>query len=69
MSEEFYGTFYSSSGVRWVQPDRIDIYVPDKDIQVISYEAGKENPGALYDYSALDKRTNTHSFWEAIPPA
>ncbi|NLL39222.1 MAG: hypothetical protein GX254_06525 [Clostridiales bacterium] len=62
VSEEFYGTFYSSSGVRWVQPDRIDIYVPDKDTQVISYEAGKENPGALYDYSALDKK-DKYSFF------
>lgn len=62
VSDEFYGTVYSSSGVRWVRPDRIDVYVPDKDTQVISYEAGKENTGELYDYSALEEK-DKYSFF------
>lgn len=56
VSDEFYGTVYSSSGIRWVRPDSIQIYVPDTDVQVTGYEGGKEKTGVLYDYSALDKK-------------
>lgn len=62
VSDQFYGTVYSSSGVRWVEPDRIDIYVPDTDIEVISYDSGSETEGTLYDYSALEEK-DKYSFF------
>lgn len=44
-STEFYGTVFSSSGVRWVKPDTISTYVPDTGITVTehSYD-NKGNP-------------------------
>jgi len=54
VSEEFYGTIFSSSGVRWVPPDRIDTYVPADGIQVTSYFGAKPEEGALYVDSFLE---------------
>ena len=48
VSEEFYGTIFSSSGVRWVTPDVIDIYVPEAGKEVTSYFTDKAEPGELY---------------------
>lgn len=55
VSHDFYGTVYSSSGVRWVKPDSIEMYVPEPDGLVINnYPNGTETNGMLYDYSKLD---------------
>ena len=60
VSTEFYGTAYSTSGVRWVDPDTIEIYVPEEGITVTSYReadaAGNPIPseGQLYDESYLE---------------
>ena len=35
VSTEFYGTVFSSSGVRWVAPDEMDTYVPETDDIVV----------------------------------
>lgn len=58
VSTEFYGTVFSSSGVRWVTPDQIDIYVPDDGITVTSHTYDTmgnpiEEPRSLYDYTYL----------------
>ena len=58
VSTAFYGTVFSSSGVRWVRPDVIDTYVPDDGITVTSYTYDKngnpvEEPRQLYDKSFL----------------
>ena len=48
VSQAFYGTIFSSSGVRWVDPDVIDIYVPEEGVEVTSYFTGMAEPGQLY---------------------
>lgn len=48
VSRDFYGTIYSTSGVRWVAPDQIDTYVPEAGITVTSYFTGSPEPGKLY---------------------
>ena len=53
-STEFYGTVFSSSGVRWVEPDNIDIYVPDPGVEVTSWFTGEPVEGALYNWDKLD---------------
>lgn len=58
VTEDFYGTVFSSSGVRWVRPDAIDLYVPDTGVTVtsITYDnrgQAVEEPRALYDTSFL----------------
>jgi len=58
VSTEFYGTVFSTSGVRWVKPDQIDTYVPEEGITVESHTFDKSGspvtePRQLYDESYL----------------
>ncbi len=59
VTEDFYGTVFSSSGVRWVRPDAIDTYVPDTGVEVVSITYDNrgqqvEEPRALYEASYLE---------------
>ena len=56
VSENFNGTTFSSSGVRWVKPDSIDIYVPEEGVKVTSYFTGRPEAGELYVEEFLDKK-------------
>lgn len=66
VSQTFYGTVYSSSGVRWVNPDSIDIYVPEDGITVTSYTYQTDGlvgePRPLYDTSYLEKKDQYSMF-------
>jgi len=67
VSTDFYGTVFSSSGVRWVQPDEIDIYVPADGITVESHTYDKlgnpmVEPRQLYDESYLSKKDKYSMF-------
>lgn len=48
VSTDFLGTTYSSSGAGWVEPDSIDIYVPEEGVSVITYPSGTPEEGSLY---------------------
>ena len=66
-STEFYGTVFSSSGVRWVAPATIATYVPDTGITVTSYTYDSngnpvEVPRALYDESYLSVKDKYSMF-------
>ena len=66
-STEFYGTVFSSSGVRWVQPDTITTYVPDDGITVVSHtydNSGNpvEEQRALYVESFLSVKDKYSMF-------
>lgn len=66
-STEFYGTVFSSSGVRWVSPDTISTYVPDTGITVTSYTYDSngnpvEVPRSLYDESYLSVKDKYSMF-------
>lgn len=56
VTDQFNGTIFSSSGVRWVKPDSIDIYVPDDGVKVTSYFSSTPTEGALYVGSKLEKK-------------
>lgn len=62
VTEDFNGTLYSSSGVRSVKPDAIDIYVPQGGAEVESWRNGAPEPGTLYDRSYLDKKDKYSMF-------
>lgn len=66
-STEFYGTVFSSSGVRWVRPDTISTYVPDDGITVASHTYDNkgnpvEEPRQLYDTSFLSVKDKYSMF-------
>ena len=48
VSTDFYGTTFSTSGVRWVRPDAIDTYIPEDGVKVTSWFTGKPEEGSLY---------------------
>ena len=55
VSEKFYGTTYSKAGVRGLQPDRIERWVPENGVQVTWYQSTTASePGRLYAESFLD---------------
>ena len=56
VSDSFYGTIFSTSGVRWVPPDSIEVYVTEDGVSVTSYPKGEPEPGKLYDASYLTKK-------------
>ena len=66
-STEFYGTVFSSSGVRWVKPDTITTYVPNDGITVVSHtydNSGNpvEEQRALYVESFLSVKDKYSMF-------
>jgi hypothetical protein len=54
VTDQFNGTLFSTSGVRWLPPDTIDAYVPNKGIKVTSWFKGSPEEGSLYVDSYLD---------------
>lgn len=53
VTDAFYGTLYSRSGARYIQPDDIDVYVPGGEITVTHIEGEKEVVTGLYDEEKL----------------
>ena len=62
VSTDFNGTTYSSSGVRWMAPDAIDIYVPEEGIAVTAWNGSQPEAGVLYDWSKLEVK-DKYSFF------
>ncbi len=48
VTEDFNGTIFSTSGVRWVAPDTIETYISDEGLEVTCYPEGSPVPGRLY---------------------
>ena len=62
VTDQFYGTTFSSSGVRWVKPDCIDTYVPEDGVTVTNYFDGTPTQGSLYVTSYLEVK-DKYSFF------
>ncbi len=53
VSTEFNGTSFSTSGVRWLEPDCIDTYIPEDGVHVTSWFSANPEEGHLYVDSFL----------------
>ena len=62
VTDSFYGTIFSSSGVRWVAPDHIDRYISGDGLKVTAYFDGTPTDSTLYVDSYLDKKDKYSSF-------
>jgi len=62
VSTDFYGTVYSSSGVRWVKPDSIQIFVPEADVSLIRYDSAQGSSAPVYDRSKLETKDKYSMF-------
>ena len=60
VSDDFYGTLYSSSGVHWLAPDTIERYVSGEGITVENFEKGETH--GLYVDSFLEEKDKYASF-------
>ncbi len=56
VSDDFNGTTFSSSGVRWIKPDSITQLISEDGVKVTSYFTGKPEEGSLYDREYLEKK-------------
>ena len=56
VTDQFFGTTFSTSGVRWLPPDSIDTYVPDEGVEVASWSNGALGEGSLYVDSYLQEK-------------
>ena len=61
-SDQFYGTTWSTSGVRWVEPDVIRFYVPQEAASVTNYFDASPTPGSLYDLDKLAEKDKYAAF-------
>jgi hypothetical protein len=62
VSDSFYGTLFSRSGVRWVAPDQIDRYISGDGVEVTSYPEGSPVEGSLYVDRFLQEKDQYSSF-------
>ena len=60
VSEDFYGTLYSASGVHWLAPDAIQRYIPGESVTVENFEKGETH--GLYVDSFLREKDKYASF-------
>ena len=63
VSNDFFGTAYSTSGFSWVKPDSIEIFVPDDgSVSVTSYRTGQAVQVGLYNLSCLSEKDKYSMF-------
>ncbi len=68
VSDQFYGTIYSSSGVRWVHPDSISTFVPEDNLTITSNFTGIPEEGSLYVPKFLEEKDKYSYFLGGIQP-
>ena len=69
ISEEFYGTSWSSSGFSWVEPDSMEIFVTEPDgLKITNYPQGSPVEGQLYDWSRLEIKDKYTFFYGGNTP-
>jgi len=69
VTDEFFGTVYSKSGINWVKPDTIEIFAEqDEATTVLNYSEGEAVKTELYDYGCLEKKDKYSMFMGGITP-
>jgi len=69
VTDKFYGTVYSKSGMSWVKPDTIEIFAEqDAATQVTNYSTNEPVNGTLYDNTFLDKKDKYSMFMGGNTP-
>ncbi len=68
VSDSFYGTVYSSSGVRWVKPDVIEKFIPKEGKTVQKFVGDTPADGEFYDYEKLKVKDKYAFFFGGNTP-
>lgn len=62
VSNGFQGTLYSQSGIHWLEPDSIEFWVEDRDLNVTSWRDGTPEETGLYDDDYLGEKDKYSAF-------
>ena len=63
VSEDFFGTIYSTSGMSWVEPDVVETFVqPSENLKILRFPEGEAVEGTLYNMSFLAKKDKYATF-------
>lgn len=69
VSEDFYGTVYSKSGITWVKPDSIETFADQAEgVQIFNYAGGEAVETGLYDEYYLSHKDKYSFFMGGISP-
>lgn len=69
VSNSFYGTLYSKSGIKSVSPDKINVYIPKKEDNVIvNYIEEKKKSVSLYNSKRLNTKDKYSLFTDGNHP-
>jgi len=69
VSDSFYGTVYSKSGITWVEPDSIETFADQSEgVQVFNYASGEAVETGLYDEYYLSHKDKYSFFMGGISP-
>lgn len=68
VTDEFFGTTWSSSGFSWVSPDSITTYVEQGNVKITNYPYGSPEQGQLYDSEYLSKKDKYSYFYGGNTP-
>lgn len=55
-SEDFYGTLYSQSGIHWLEPDTMELWVEENGLSVTSWRTGAAEEASLYARGYLEQK-------------
>lgn len=68
VSEDFYGTTYSSSGFSWVPPDSMELFVPEDGVVVTTYANGQPEEAEMYEEDFLQRKDKYSLFFGGNTP-
>ena len=69
VSDEFYGTVYSKSGISWIRPDSIELFVPQHETtRITNYSNGEPVVSAMYNFDFLEKKDKYSMFMGGNTP-
>lgn len=68
VTDSFYGTVYSKSGMNWIKPDSIVLYESQSDVSVTNYSSGQAVEGSLYVWNRLDEKDKYSVFFGGNTP-
>lgn len=62
VTREFSGTLYSTSGIHWLEPDKIEFWAEDTGLSITSWRTGSPESGQLYDRAYLTVKDKYSAF-------
>ena len=62
VSDSFFGTLYSTSGIHWLPADTMEFWVSGENLKITSWRNGKPEAAEMYDRTYLEKKDKYSAF-------